>query len=137
MKPRLFAFVQLCALSFALVCCVSSKTRAVSLFPSAELAWPAVEEDVARGIADGADDGDLSPEAVLMLTSQSDKLGGALKARDSGALREVSWTTLEFWANRGIGDKLDDGEIGPGVAQSLHEQLFNFSTTITRLQTTF
>jgi hypothetical protein len=114
--------------------CTATKARPAALFPPAQLAWPAVAEDLARGIADGVEDEDIQQPAADALTLQSTVLGEALETKNQDKLRTVNWEELRPWASRGIDDKLDDHEIGPGVANSLREQLKNFTSTILQLQ---
>ncbi len=117
--------------------CIGSRSKSATLFPAAELSWPAVQEDYLRGVADGVEDGELVEPAAASLRSSGDKLGAALTARDVSTLRTISWPSMAPWAQRGIEDKLQDGEIGPGVRLSLLEQVANFTTTITKLQGIF
>lgn len=117
--------------------CIGPRVKNSALFPAAAIAWPAVQEDYLRGIADGIDDGDLIEPAAQALRSSGDKLGQALTAKDVTAVRSISWATMAPWAQRGIDDKLQDGEIGPGVKISLVEQLTNFTETITKIQGLF
>lgn len=119
----------------ALVACIGPRAKGPALFPPAALAWPAVESDYQRGVADGVADGDLAALAAEDLLHKGEALGAALEVRSVEQLRLVPWaTTMSPWATRGIADKLEDGEIGPGVADSLREQLVNFTETINRLQ---
>lgn len=129
--------VALLTVSLFFSSCIGSRAKAATLFPAAELAWPAVQEDFLRGVADGVEDGELVESAAAQLRSNGDSLGAALTARDVTALRGVPWPSMAPWAQRGVEDKLQDGEIGPGVRLSLLEQLANFSTAITNLQGIF
>jgi len=114
--------------------CAGPRSKSVTLFPAAELAWPAVSEDFHRGVADGLEDGDLPQPAADELRSEAEALGRALDARDVDAVRAVPWPIMQPWVDRGIDDKLLDGEIGPGVAASLREQLAKFTSTIDDIQ---
>jgi hypothetical protein len=133
----LSALAMAIALSFVPSSCTANRTKPAVLFPPAQLTWPAVQEDLQRGIADGVEKGDLPSEASNTLLAECQQLGAALNARDLEAVRQAPWSLLEPWADRGIADKLADGEIGPGVAVSLREQLGNFTNTITNLQGTY
>jgi len=124
----------LCALVLPLSSCLGTKTDDAALFAPAALAWPAVEADYLRGLADGTEDGDLTEEAAQSLQAQGAAMEQALATKDREALRLVPWLAMRPWAQRGIDDKLGDAEIGPGVAASLVEQLANFTLTINRLQ---
>lgn len=117
--------------------CTATKTTREALFPAATLAWPAVEEDYSRGILDGTQDGDLSRQTADMLKAEGVSLGKALAARDELQVMRSPWTaTMAPWALRGIDDQVTDGEIGLGVAESLREQVKNFTDVIERLQET-
>lgn len=118
--------------------CVGQRVKPRVLFPPAALTWPAVEEDFHRGIADGIEGGALTADAGAALQAEGDDLEAALNARDLPAVRSVAWeTALQPWAARGIEDKLADGEIGPGVADSLRGQLEDFTNIILHLQGIF
>ncbi len=114
--------------------CAAERVEGIALFEPAQLTWPAVENDLHRGLEDAAEDGDLTEAAADSLRSEGAKLERALAEQSREGVRKVAWLSMEPFADRGIDDKLGDGEIGPGVAQSLREQLRNFTATITRLQ---
>lgn len=120
--------------TMAFVSCVGPRYKPSALFPGAELSWPAVEEDIDRGIADAQEDGELTQTAADNWRFEANKLELGLKSRNLEMVRLAPWDGLEPLANRGIDDKLSDAEIGPGVAVSLREQLRNFSETITQLK---
>ena len=132
----LFLIVALCACFtfFALQACITPKIDSFALFKPAQITWPAIENDLHRGIDDGIEDGDLTANAAALLRGQGINMETALHDKDLDALRLVPWGTLDPWAGRGITDKEADGEIGPGVAKSLREQLTNFTTLINKLQ---
>jgi hypothetical protein len=135
MKNLLLIVVALCACSaFVAQSCLGPKVDDLALFKPAQLTWPAVENDLLRGIEDGVEDGDLTVAGAETLHIHGDSMEAALRDKDRDALRLVPWGTLEPWADRGIVDKEADGEIGSGVAASLREQLANFTTVITKLQ---
>lgn len=125
-----FAFL----IPILLCACIGPAADDFALFGPAANAWPAVEEDYLRGIDDGVADADLSSDAADVLRLRGDELGDALAEKDRHAVRVVPWTSMEPWAERGIADKVDDGEVGPGVAVSLLEQLRLFGVAIGRLQ---
>lgn len=124
------------ALSFS--SCLGPKVDTVALFEPAALAWPAVEEDVEFGLAAAEEE---NVEDVPAIKASIDKgryhceeLGAALLSKDRSRLRLVPWPSLEGWAIAGISSELSAGAIGPGVAESLREQLSKFSAVILRLQ---
>lgn len=114
--------------------CVAPRVDPLALFGAAEATWPAVEQDYERGIQDAIDDLELSAQSSVVLHQDADRLETALAEKDRGILLAVPWDAMAPWASRGIEDKLEDGDIGPGVAVSLREQLVNFTATIHRLQ---
>lgn len=126
----------LCASVLALGACIGSHFRPEVLFPPTAAAWPDVAEEVERGLADGLSDGDLTIGAAAIHREQSKRLGAALEARDLASVRAIAWGILMPWAQRGIEDEIEDQEIGPGVADSLREELAQFNDAVTRLQET-
>lgn len=132
---NLLLVVALCACSaFAFQSCLGPKVDSFALFKPVQITWPAVEDDLHRGIDDGVEDGELTVTAADSLRAHGDSMEAALQDKNRDALRLVPWGTLEPWADRGIADKEADGDIGSGVAVSLREQLANFTTIITKLQ---
>lgn len=125
------------ALTLLVASCAGPRSKAITLFPAAVTAWTAVAEDYDRGVDDGIADGDLSLPDATELRGFAEKLTTALNARDVTGVRAVPWITMRPWAVRGIDDQLEDGEIGPGAAASLHEQLVNFTTAIEDIQGAF
>lgn len=141
MNPKpLRAIVATIAILFACMlapACIGSRTKPLALFPPVQLTWPAVEEDVLRGIADGVEDGDLAQDGANEMNTHTLAFGVAINASDLEGVRRVPWSAMRPWAERGIVDKIDDGEISPGVAASLREQLSNFTEAIVALQGTY
>lgn len=141
MNPKtslaIVAAIAILAIGALLPSCIGSRTKPLALFPPAQLTWPAVEEDLARGIADGVEDGDLTQDGANEMNTHTLAFGAALDAHDLEGVRRVPWSAMAPWAERGIADKIDDGEISPGVAASLREQLSNFGETIRLLQGTY
>tara|TARA_R110000822_G_scaffold120633_3_gene254145 strand:- start:7463 stop:7882 length:420 start_codon:yes stop_codon:yes gene_type:complete len=125
----------ICALPFLVACpSLGPKVDDLALFEPAQVTWSAVENDLLRGIEDGVSEGDLMPAAADNLRASADGMELALREKDRDALRLSPWSELEPWADRGIDDKLADGEIGPGVASSLREQLANFTNIVNKLR---
>lgn len=121
-------------LCLGLTSCFSPRVDPIALWGPADMAWPAVERDYERGIQDGVEDHELSAASAGVLLQDGATLGKVIDTKDREALMAVPWDAMSHWANRGIQDKLEDGEVGPGVAASLREQLVNFTETIHRLQ---
>jgi hypothetical protein len=105
------------------------------LAPAIAMAWPAVMEDLDRGIADGEEDGDLMPTGAAGLRGQRDALTAAIDAKDKAAVAAVPFKAALYpWCERGIQARLDAGEIGPGVQASLTEQLVQFDRALDNLK---
>jgi hypothetical protein len=126
--------IALVVLALAASACAGAKAREHVLLPAVRMAWPAVQDDVLRGIEDGIADGELTSMQVAELQSRTFHLGMTITASyDPDAFAVAGWNTLEPWAHRGIQDRVDDHEIGPGVAESFRERVLNFSAAIERL----
>jgi len=122
-------------LSFCSSACAGSSAKTASQFPAAELAWPGVEGDFLRGLDDGIADGELATDDAARLRVLGDQLEAALDGHDSAGLRLIPWSgIMRPWADRGIDDKVADLEIGPTVAESLHDRVVHFTATIDSLQ---
>lgn len=109
-----------------------------ALEPAVVLAWgepgatSGVRSDVVRGIADAVEDGDLVDSSVLdafVLQMDAALADGGQRS----ALRVIPWDQLRPYGERGIQDRVDDGEIDPLIAPSLLERLSNFSLAISEL----
>ncbi len=105
-----------------------------ALLKPALFAWPAVEVDVLRGIDWMVEQKDLSHAEGTAEHAMVDALGVALLAEDRNAIAAAPWFDMEGYAHTGIEDKLNAGEIGPGVAASLREQIDNFTIIMDKLQ---
>lgn len=110
--------------------------REKALLPTLQSRWPAVEADVTRGITDGLDDGDLTAKASDDLVASSHRLGDALDLplAEARVTAPVEWEILHPWAARGVIDRMDDGQIGPGGAVSFNERIKQFDAAIERLE---
>jgi len=103
--------------------------------PALRSAWPGVEADVQRGVNDGLDDGDLKGEAANALVASSDRLEASLSTNldDARAVTTIEWPLIHPYALRGVLDRVDDGDIGAGVAASLNERITQFDAAIDAL----
>jgi hypothetical protein len=110
--------------------------RERALLPALRSAWPGVEADVQRGVNDGLDDGDLTGSASDALMASADRLEKSLSAtiEEAKSVTGKEWPALHPWAARGVMDRVDDGEIGAGVAASLNERIVQFDAAIDALQ---
>ncbi len=119
-----------------LTSCLSSRARDEGLLPVARMAWGSsqvgVRADIERGVSDAVEDGELADPAGLNATIAS--LDAALAAGDRTQLVTVTWASLEPYGQRGIQDRIDDGEMDPMVALSLRERLKNFGFALAKLQ---
>lgn len=134
MNRRIIAALLAFATLPVLHACFARRGEPTVLFPPAQIAWESISIEYVRGIEDGEQDGDVSAPLADDLREMGTDLGQSLVAQDRVALRAINWSVMRPFAQRGIDDKLDDGEIGPGVANSLEERLDNFTETIERLQ---
>lgn len=118
--------------ALTLTSCLSSQVRDEALLPAASLAWPGVRADVERGILDAVEDGNLKNPATLngYLEDMDEVLANGADRHD---LADIPWAALEPYGQRGIQDRIDDGEMHPLVAESLFERLKNFTHTFDQL----
>ena len=135
---KLLKWLALSCLVLASGCAGSSgdAARERALLPSLQLAWPAVEDDIQRGVLDGVEDGDLSKSKSEALLASANRLEASL-SEDLNQARSVTafeWPIVHPWASRGVIDRLDDGQIGPGVAESFDERIKNFDEGVRKLQ---
>lgn len=119
-----------------LASCMSSRARDQGLLPAARLSWGSssmgVRADIERGVNDAVADGELADPADLNTMIAS--LDSALAAGDRTQLVKITWASLEPYGQRGIQDRIDDGEMDPMVALSLRERLTNFGFALSKLQ---
>jgi len=130
---RIALVLALCVVA-ALPACVADKVDPLALFGSANATWPAVEQDYELGLEDGLADGAITLEMTTKWRAFGDDMEAALAERDRTALLSVPWDLMEPWAGRGIQSELEKQRIGPTVAESLREQLSNFTKVINRLK---
>lgn len=112
--------------------CLGPKAKDDVLFPPIALAWPAVQDDVERGIQDGVDDGVLLPADVSALNLEVAALDDAIDAHEADETR-TGWPGLRPWAERGVTDRREDGEIGPAGAAAGVERINQFSAAVAAL----
>ena len=132
---HLATWIAICAiLAISLQSCLGSKVDDLALFEPAQLAWPEIEKDYFRGLEDGVSEGDIVLVSADAMRAEAPRMRDALMAKSRDQLRLVPWPTMKPWAQRGIDDALADGDVGPGVADSLREQLQNFDVTVIKLR---
>jgi len=112
------------------------QARELVTVPSIVQAWPGVEADVLRGVNDAVEDGDLTLQAGNAEVARTQEWDEAMALRDRDfivVLRAADWARFEALAGRGIQDRLEDGEVGPGVAASLAERVEQFDRALAAL----
>lgn len=116
--------------------CAGAKAREELLLPRTAIAWEGVRLDVLRGIEDARADGDIATELIDQV--QLDVVGFLdvqFAKRDIEGLALFSKADLlQQFALRGIQDRVDDGEAGEGVAESLRERVKNFLLSLEKLK---
>lgn len=124
-------------LAAALGGCAGTAAREHVALPAARTAYESVINDVERGIADGLADGELNQTQADALNAQAQQLRIALAFNDldeaAPAIVAAAWPVLKPWAERGVADRLEDGEIGPGVAASFTERINNFTEALGKI----
>jgi len=112
--------------------------RDEALLPAVRLAWGdsnyGVRADTLRGIEDATEDGDLSdPSAMLAFV---DALEEAIVTENSTLIGLSPWGSLKGYAERGIDDRVEDGEMIEQAAAFLRRRLTNFDDAISKLSET-
>lgn len=101
--------------------------------PAIAQAWPSVEADVLRGLSDATEDGDMTDGERLDEVSRTAEWDAAVaegSRTELVVLRAQDWTRFRMFAERGIADRLADGEVGVGVAASLSETVEEFEQAL-------
>jgi hypothetical protein len=114
--------------------CAARRSQTANLLPAARSAWPAVEEDYARGVSAGVRDQIIEPQVGDDLRDFGIAFEDMLDREDIESIREVPTKTIERWALHGIADQVVADEITPGVAASLIEQVAKFTEVLQRIQ---
>ena len=116
--------------------CISQEVRDNALVPGAQLAFVGVRADIERGLADAVEDGELANREPL--DAELDRLRDALDNDAPRAeMRTIPWEVLRPYGDRGIQDRVDDGEIDPLIAPSLIQRLDNFEAAVFQLRLTY
>lgn len=122
-----------------LASCVSNRTREEVGLPAALTAWGTsemgVRSDIERGIADAVEDGNIGNPGIYM--TDVEELDAALRMETYSQLQfaAIPWLSLKEFGERGIQDRIDDGEMTDMVAESLRERMRNFDELMVRLRT--
>lgn len=127
-------FVAVGALVLCVAACAGTQVRDKVLEPAAGMAWDGIRDEISRGIADGIEDGDIGSAAADALRGEIALIDLAFDQDNTDSLADAKWLMLRPWAERGIDDKVEDGDIGPGVAQSFKERLVQFTKALEKLK---
>ena len=120
---------------FASCASMGTAAREDALLPGVVLAWGddeyGVKSDTLRGIADAVEDGDLADDAAMLgFVAQIEV---ALNASEIDHVALSPWGVLSGYADRGITDRVDDGELVEATAAFLRRRLVNFNEAIALL----
>ena len=120
------ALCALLLLSLA-VACAGTAARGEVLWPTVASTWPKIKQNVEGGVAVLGG----GPEVARAIAH----MDGAVATNSRHALQGLNWLTLEPLARAGVRKRVDDGEIGAGVALSLNERITNFFDALDKLMT--
>lgn len=110
-------------LGLLLAACAGVRARDEVLLPAMQLAWPAVREDADRGAAAAS----LDPAPIVAF-------GAALEGGNRLVVAQQDWEAVRRLAIAGIQDRVQRAEITEGVAESLREQVRQFTRMFLKLQ---
>ena len=136
LRYTLETYLSIVVLAAAILGCVAlmggcgTAARDNALMPAIRLSWTGVRDDVSRGVMDAYEDGDIDATQGSALNSSINTFEQAMDSRTTFATKAPIWPTLRPYGDRGIQDRVDDGEIGTGVAESLTERLDNFTEAV-------
>ena len=103
--------------------------------PAAAQVWPAVKADTERGIMVAAEAEEISGDEAARQQGFVNELDTAFANKDLEALERVDWMELAPYAEKGIQDRVNSGEISEGVAVSFRQRILQFSHMMGMLQT--
>jgi len=109
------------------------ETRENVLPPLVAEAWPCVEADVVRGINDARNEFDIEIDTAAEAVRRTGEWSMAVAVGEAGPIVELyrrDWARFSYYADRGIADRVDDNEIGPGVAESRLERVRKFGEVL-------
>ena len=115
-----------------LVGCPSTVVKEEVQIPLGANVWPAVRANILSGLSSETTD----ETTRLSIQSNVNTLTKGLDEEALSLIRLVDWTKLRSWAELGVADMVDSGEITPGVATSLLERIKQFSNIMLSLQAT-
>ena len=111
-----------------LTSCAGIAAREHVLVPAMKMAWVGISSDIDVGISG------LTVDAASAVRVQQQWMAAALATSDIPRILMVDWVRLRSVAAFGILRRLKRGEIGPGVAGSLHERLRMFTRALLKLE---
>lgn len=117
------------AIALAVVACAGIHAREQTLIPAMQLAWKGIQVDVVVGIENLEDE-----PAKQILRTEVAAMTDALSSGDRERVISVDWPMLSGTALVGIRLRVNAGEIGPGVAESLRERIRVFDESWRKLQ---
>lgn len=136
MRKRIIAAALIAALlvsGCSMLGMAGREARQNILSPMVTHAWPPVSADVLRGVNDASSDGELDQLIATDFVTRVGEWDVAVLSDSAAAvvrLYERDWEDFEPLAQRGIADRFEDGEIGPGVAVSRQERLEKFGEVL-------
>ena len=113
---------------FLSTACAGLKAREHVLVPAMKMAWVGISSDIDVGLSL------LTVDAATFVRVKQKRMAAALDAGDIPGVLMVDWSILRSTAEIGITLRLKRGEIGPGVAGSLHERIAVFTRALSKLE---
>lgn len=128
--------VALLAMQFSNCGCSSTRVSTETNLRTAKMAWPAVRIDLEVGLDAALESGGLTIESRDSLQGEVALISGALNAGHNDKVAFAFWPTLRPYALMGIDAQLNNEppEISEGVAESLREQVKQFTAVMLKLQ---
>ena len=106
------------ALFLIAAACAGTTARTEVLLPAMQQAWPPIHDAIERELA-------VAPDAAG--TAALAGADAALQSGDPIAVASVAWAVLDALHEADATRRVDLGQIGPGVAESLRERLRQFA----------
>jgi hypothetical protein len=116
------------AAALLLAGCAGLKAREHVLLPAMKMAWAGITNDVDAGLTE------LTVDEAARVRAEQSRMTLFLDASDVDGILMVDWRLLRETAEKGILKRLRLGEVGPGVAKSLHERLVMFTRALLKLE---
>ena len=115
-----------------MVGCTGAQARDNILIPTLRLADDGVRLDVERGTMDAVEDGDITQVDADVLLGHFDTMSFLINEgeREQLASFQSRWLEFRAMAERGIEDRVEDGEWVQGVADSAVERLNQFGDAL-------